>query len=96
MKTSISRTSFYKSVCAIIAIPVIIPSVCFSNTIWDVRNTYHLGVTAQDVTYGYTLTITNEDFTSGDFSGTASHDGVTYPITGNTTANSISGMTLNC
>lgn len=64
-------------------------NICFSNAIWDVQNTFHLGVTSQDVTYGYTLTITNEDFTTGDFTGTGAHDGLTYPINGNTTGNSI-------
>ncbi len=73
-----------------IAIQIILANVCLANAIWDVQNVFHLGVTSQDVTYGYTLTITNEDFTTGIFTGTAAHDGLTYQITGNTMGNSIS------
>lgn len=73
-----------------IAIQTILADVCIANAIWNVQDTFHLGVTSQDVTYGYTLTITNEDYATGNFTGTAAHDGLLYPINGNTTGNSIS------
>ncbi len=85
-----SRIIRCKSVCAVIAIQTILANVCLSSALWNVQNTFYLGVTSQEVTYGYTLTIANEAFDTGDFTGTAAHDGQMYPISGNTSGNSIS------
>lgn len=90
MKKAIQKTTCCKSLCALIATQTVAANVCLASAVWNVQNIFHLGVTSQDVTYGYTLTITNEDYATGNFTGRAEHDGLSYPIFGNTTGNSIS------
>lgn len=90
MKIKIQKITVCRLVFTVLALQMILVKVCFANALWNVQNSYYLNVTSQDITHGYTLSITNEDFTTGNFTGTASHDGATYPINGNTTGNSIS------